>query len=89
MQIIENLCPHYNLSFLIFQFIIFHDSLWKAGEFHATTHQKLGSYTTPQQNKTGNLHLLILEEWGEVSHTSWGIEIPQLTPQLLPNSMHK
>ena len=27
MQIIENLCPHYNLSFLIFQFIIFHDSL--------------------------------------------------------------
>ena len=23
MQIIENLCPHYNLSFLIFQFIIF------------------------------------------------------------------
>ena len=22
----------------------------------------LGNYTTPQQNKTGNLHLLILEE---------------------------
>ena len=49
----------------------------------------LGNYTTPQQNKTGNLRLLISEEWGEVSHASWGIEIPQLTPQLLPNSMHK
>ena len=49
----------------------------------------LGNYTTPQQNKTGNLRLLISEEWGEVSHASWGIEIPQLTPQLLPKSMHK
>ena len=49
----------------------------------------LGNYTTPQQNKTGNLRPLISEEWGEVSYDSWGIEIPQLTPQLLPNSMHK
>ena len=44
MQIIENLCPHYNLSFLIFQFIIFHDSLLKVGESYATIHQKLGKY---------------------------------------------
>ena len=49
----------------------------------------LENYAIPQQNKTGNLHLLILEEWGEVSHASWGIEISQLTSQLLPNSMHK
>ena len=49
----------------------------------------LGSYAIPQQNKISNFRSLILEEQGEVSYGSWGIEIPQLTPQLLPNSMHK
>lgn len=36
--------------------------LQKVESSHTTTHRKLGSYATPQQNKTGNLRLLISEE---------------------------
>ena len=59
MQIIENLCPHYNLSFLIFQFIIFHDILRKVGESYAIIHQKLGKYwvITLLPNTQKNLEL--------------------------------
>ena len=36
--------------------------LQKVESSHAPTRQKLGSYTTPQQNKTCNLRSLISEE---------------------------
>lgn len=63
MQIIENLCPHYNLSFLIFQFIISHDRLRKVGESYAIIHQKLGKYWVitllPNTQKTLNYPIFI------------------------------
>ena len=88
MQIIENLCPHYNLSFLIFQFIIFHDSLWKVGESYAIIHQKLGKYwvITLLPNKIKQAISAYLFQKNEAKfHTPVGeLKFPNSLPNFYP-----